>query len=278
MNSRVVASLVLLGVLCGAAYWVLSPAYGPSARSNAPPVEEIQGLRATLRDLDLGEVWEAKEFRCVLPVENVTRTEISVLDFSTSCSCATVHPRKLIVKPGESAKLELTIDLAERQPAQIGLAERPFAVQIIPILERNYQGPGWVLHGTIKAPVTLDTLGVHFGDEPIYRQNPAAQRSVVATVHVPFKTLELTVDNKSVVATISKTADPQRFSVIMGPAPTTPPGAFASSVHFDVTSADGKRLPRVSLRVDGCVQQEIRAIPSRLFLPAVPWAKQVKRP
>jgi hypothetical protein len=266
----------LLVVSCVGAYQLAL--YASKAREAPVPLAaeeprsyEIEGLVAATTDLDLGEVWEVKDFACALPIRNSTGSELRITDFSTSCGCVQVEPRSLTIPAGKTATVGLKLDLTHRSRADAGRAERPFVVEITPIQKTTGPGQqGWRLHGQVKSRVTLDMPSLPFGEEAVQGQATPA-RKVVATVHVPMQRLEAVVDPAVVTARVIPDAkEPNRFVLNIVPLPSLPTGPFTATVAVDVISPTGERLPGAVLPITGDVRPEVRAVPAQLFLTAKP--------
>lgn len=184
-------------------------------KSAQPSQEVIGGLAVVATDLDMGEVGEEKCFAWQLPIRNVSAGRIEIHDFIQTCDCIdTIKPRHLSIAPGETAIIDLTLDLTHRTYSELGKACRPFSVEIWPVLNpKTRPGLGWKMYGTIVSRVTLDKLSIHFGERPVHGGRPVTQK-VVATVHVPCQRLEVIVKPEVVTATIKRWEDnPDRFEI-----------------------------------------------------------------
>ncbi len=222
-------------------------------------------------DLDLGDLWEERDYQRELPIHNRTGADIHIADFSVSCGCIAVEPRSLNVPAGQTAKVHLTLDLSKRTPWSLGVAERPLNLQVFPVL--GPQGPSadaWVLVGKIHSRVTLDAQTLEFGDAPVQGQTPVV-RKVAATAHVPIR--ELAVEARPPLADIQMSrdsADPSKYVLAVSPKPTLPPGRFQFELIVDAVGPEGERLPGAQMTVRGDMQPEVRALPSRLLLGSRP--------
>src|SRR5581483_8905767 len=100
MVARWLVGIAVIGCSFAAAYLG-----GSAARIWSQPRdsgEVIEGLEIARADLEKGEVWEAKDYACQLPIRNRTQNSIGVRDFATSCGCIAVKPRSLSIPPGET--------------------------------------------------------------------------------------------------------------------------------------------------------------------------------
>lgn len=180
-----------------------------------------------------------------------------------------MEPGALTILPGEAATVRLKLDLAHRKWDEIGQAYRNLTVTVEPVLRRSpSKSPTWRLHGTVRSRVTLDTLALQFGEEPVRGQAPFT-RKVTATVHVPAAQLRPQASPPLVTIEVSRhEGSPDQFDLAMAPVATLQPGPFQSRVQVDLLTADGECLPGPTLPVSGTVQPEVRALPARLFLGA----------
>ena len=141
MGVRWLLAIAILGVSFAAAYWA-----GMAARQwrKPPSVEVVEGLAISTADLDMGEVWEEKGITWRLPIRNQTTATIEVRDLLASCGCTLIEPRKLSIPASETATINLQLDLTHRTYSDSGLAERPFAVTVRPIVTQGQpRGPAW---------------------------------------------------------------------------------------------------------------------------------------
>jgi hypothetical protein len=161
--------------------------------------------------------------------------------------------------------VRVRLDLTPRGGAEIGLVERPFAVDVRPRIKGGLScGPGWQLHGLIASRVTLDAISLHFGDTPVHGQ-PAFVRPVAGRVHIPDAQPVVTVTPDLVTVQLTTDAAvPGRFELAIAPRPTLAPGPFRCQVDVDLVTPAGNQLPGVQLPVTGTMQPEVRALPARL--------------
>jgi hypothetical protein len=274
MKVHPVTAVVVL-VICGAIAYALGTRFGCHLRpdscddSAALTHEIIDGLAVDLKDLELGEVWEEGSFFHELPIHNQNETPVKVLDFQVSCGCVAVEPHALSIPAGQTGTIQLKLDLTHRKPGEIGLAARPFALEVRPVTKRAQPSQaGWHLHGAIKSRVALDSLALDFGEFPIRGQS-ACSRTVVATVQPPTSQAVVTFDrNVLAVQTKRRATSSDQYELTIAPLPTLESGRFESSVDVDVRTAEGKRLSGVRFPVSGNMQPEVRPLPARVVFGA----------
>jgi hypothetical protein len=220
--------------------------------------------------LNLGEVWEDANFMCHLPVENRSGDDITVLEFAVACNCISVEPKTLTIPVGKTQQIRLTLDLAHRNPQELGLQERPFELEITPRLKGGYSRKGWKLKGIVKSRVTADTLALNFG-EACVQGEPSSSRKVVATLHVPAQGIEARVDPKVATSLVTRRKDdPTQFEIWITPTTGLLAGPFRSDLRIHTQIADGQALPGVTIPILGRVQPPAQILPARIFFPALP--------
>ena len=93
-------------------------------RGSEQPTTVIDELAVANSDLDMGEVWEAKNFVWRLPIHNLSSRTIEIRKFETSCGCTAVEPSSISILPGETAMVNLKIDLTHRLAGEYDLERR----------------------------------------------------------------------------------------------------------------------------------------------------------
>ncbi len=268
MFVRWLIAIGFLGASFGGAYWA-----GLVARNakQLPQMEVIEGLAVSPTDLDIGEVWEEQGVAWRLPIRNVSGARIEIYDLHQTCGCTEIKPRRLSLAAGETATIDLTLDLTHRTYSDHGQSRRPFEVMIYPVLNPKVRPRlGWKLHGTIVSRVTLDKLAIDFGERPVHGGTPVTQR-VMATVHVPYQRLEAAVKPEVAAVTIIPQKDDQStFEINLAANPELPPGKFQADVRIFTVSPNGEKALGVTLPLSGIMQPEVRLLPAQLLLEPKP--------
>jgi hypothetical protein len=246
---------------------------GESATAaDAPTETECQGLVVAASDLDLGDLWDCNEFVRNVAIHNPANSDKSIKDFVTSCLCTAVEPRSLTVPAAGTATVQVRIDPNHRSPDEVGLAVRPFALEITPITSTSRpHEAGWKFHGVFKSRVTLNALSVHFG-ETVVKDAVPPTRKAVAIVHVPMQHLDAKVEPAGVAAVkvVPNPDQPDRVEIHITPANTLPTGIFKASVIVEVVDCTGQVRPGATLPIAGNVQPEARLLPARVMLGSHP--------
>ncbi len=268
MYVRWLIAIGFLGASFGGAYWA-----GLAARNakQLPPMEVIEGLAVAAADLDLGEVWEEKDIAWRLPIRNQTEGRIEIHDLVQTCGCTDIKPRRLSIAAGETATVDLTLDLTHRTYSDHGRSRRPFEVMFFPALDpKSRPRLGWKLHGTIVSRVTLDKLAIDFGERPVHGETPVTQK-VMATVHVSCQRLEATVKPEAATVTINQQEDDKtKYEIVLATNPDLLPGKFQADVRIFTVSPNGDKALGVTLPISGRMQPEVRLLPAQLLLEAKP--------
>ena len=238
---------------------------------NATP-QVIAGLSINPSVLDLGEVWEEKDFRCKIPISNRAAHPIEIPGFAISCRCSMkVEPRQLTIPAGETAEVAVHLDLTHRPHTEIGLAERPLNIDLKPLAKNGQPlARGWQLHGLIKSRLTIDSNHLEFGESAAVGEEPFL-RKVRVVAHVPVKKLEIETDRDIVTVRATPVASAvNTFELQISPSTKLAAGAFKTSICVDVITETGDRVAGAHLPVSGMMQPEVRVLPARVLLGSRP--------
>jgi hypothetical protein len=257
--------------------WFLATAL---ARSFAPPpltpektpppppsYYEVAGLRVAAEVLALGEVWETMAFEVKVPIRNVSRRKVRVIDIQAGCACVGVTPKQFTVEPGARVTVSLTIDLTKRAPWDKHKALRPLEISIRPQLEgAKLPKVAWTLKGTVQSRITTDEDNLPFGDRPV-SGGPATQRIIEARVHGSAKPLKAAILPQSSGSASVTALGEGRYAVSVAPSPGLPPGSFKFAVELSVAGEEGEPAKAVRrIPASGVMQHEVRAFPASVFL------------
>jgi hypothetical protein len=121
----------LLVVSAGAGTWLSKVVRGDRAIANSSSTS----LYVPPEYLDFGEVWETDRFSWTLPIQNRGQTDIHITSFGGSCSCAEVSPNNVVIAPGETREVHLTLDLTPSKKWNPSDEPRVFEAEISPKFE-----------------------------------------------------------------------------------------------------------------------------------------------
>jgi hypothetical protein len=263
----IVKSILLVGVAaCGAAaYWMAG---------GRPKINH--GLVVPENELNFGEAWENRAFPWRLTISNVTKQDIFIKDFATSCNCLSIDPPSLLVASGATAELRLTFNLALAPSTDDDSTRRDVTVTMAPVIDEGTSNQkGWNIHGRVVRVLSLDPPRVDFGTDLI-RGRPIPAQTVLAKANIPLSGLSAECPASQAVVEVAKSeTNPDLFELKVTPASDLPAGRFQFLVTLHPVSENGEKLPHVIFPVEGLVQEYIRALPECLVLGVRPVGQTV---
>jgi hypothetical protein len=142
--------------------------------------------------IDVGEVWESPECVLSVPFRNPSPAQTSVDGVGLSCSCTKLQPTSFDIPSNAVFEAKATVDLTHRSPDDLDRPTRPLDLAFTPRGDRQAMEPVRI-RGTIRSRVTANRLDLHFGDACV-KGSQAVTRSLVATVHVPARSVIAAVE------------------------------------------------------------------------------------
>ena len=252
-------------VVAGAGTWTARTLSEKASPSDTEPPVAFATLTVDPYALDVGVLDEGTSPVFRLPMRNSSSEPIRVRDI-TSCYCLTIEPRSFTVPPGGSVDVRLTFAIPQRTPAEVGLVRRPFEYAVTALHGNGDKSTSWRLHGSINSRMTLDTMVLSWGDELIQGQKYPT-RQVIVTAHVPVQSLHTAVDARFATATVRRDAtNPNQFTVSVALKTPLPTGSFDKRLGIGIIDLDGKCVPGTGLSLQGTVQPQVRAVPTRVLL------------
>jgi hypothetical protein len=214
--------------------------------------------------LHLGEVWEDDNYGWTLPISNSTDKPIRILSFSSSCNCASISPASLMVSPGETSKVSLTLNLkAGRQDADA--ATHDFAVSLRPETDPPNATPGWTIVGKVKKVLHVSPPQIDF-EESLIRGLPFESRSVSITCHAPVADIYAWFADPMLKTEVSRIGDSE-YVLTVAPEATLN-RSVTCETHLTAVSPAGLNYPPVKLPIHARVVEDVRLVPISLSVGA----------
>jgi hypothetical protein len=261
--------ILILGISCSGVFWLGAASYR---------MREVRaGLWVNPDGLDIGEVWEAKDFLWTLPIVNHTDEDIQIINFTTSCSCLSISPSSLNVPAGQTANVSLTIDLTKKNQAQGGSAVpqagppvRNINVEVVPILKNGQPAQvRWTIFGRARSVITLAEPALDF-EESIVRGYPIVPRKMKVTASIPLEDLKVIIDPTFASARVSKVPGGSGiYEVEVVPDKHLSLGFFTVPLKLVPIGQDGKQYPYLEFPVSGTVSADVRVVPTALHFGAL---------
>jgi hypothetical protein len=264
----VVLLLVGLIVSGGIAYWLQKqqPMY---AAPNG-------GLLIDANQLDFGEAWENKAFVWELTLHNPTTSEINVLKILSSCTCQKVEPESVVLPPGGTKKVRLTLDLTNAEQPQQPDSVHDFEQRLVPLIAgAPPRQQGWTLKGRVRILLAASPQTVRFGTR-LVRGMPFSAEAVKIKKH-PQVTGAFAESDPLLSVTIGPSPGiSEEYELKIVPQAKAPPGPFRFDVLVKPTNAKGEALPPLVIPVEGVVLQDVQAQPNIVVFGMKPIANEVK--
>lgn len=251
----VLSGLVLLGAFSGVF----------RGKSALPSSETQSLLQIPETSLNVGSVWASGEVRHSLPIVNSGRKVQRIVGFRTSCSCTSIEPSQLVLAPGESAEVTISIDL---RPPTLSAAQEPqwkFAVSFSPVIESETERPPeWTLTGTAMNAVSLPA-GFDFGELLRFSPDSGGGGEVEFRVHLPDLKLTAGCDpSLGEVVLVRDPDDKARVEMRFLPADELLPGRIDVPVRLAATLDDGSSLPELLVTGSALLRDRIEAFPGSI--------------
>jgi hypothetical protein len=259
---RGVAAAVLV-LACWGAYWVGSAPQRVAAQT--------EGLVVNPQYLDFGEVWEDPRFVWTLPIENRSPVDITIPEFSVSCTCVGIEPQSLTIPAGQTTNVKLTLNLPAERPQKWDGTPWKFQARIYPELE-GLRHPGWLVQGRVRTAFTLSARLIHYGDS-LVRGQPFESQTVTLTPAMPLEGVTARCDPPLAAVQVTKEAD--RYSLRITPSESLPVGPFKFEVLVEAVTREGRRAIGI-IAVQGRVLGDISPVPDMIAFGAGPLGEMME--
>lgn len=259
--ARKYAAVAFLGISCALAYSITKN------RRIAAESPELLPIESTLF---FGEVWENRDFPWKLGLRNTTDHQLRIRSVSLSCGCGKASPTSLLIPAGETAEIDLNLDLSHAflKPAASPVGD--FEVKVALHVE-NESLSTYVatVRGKVKRAVSLSESLVDFGDEFIWGETPP-RRSIIIRPQLPLLAL-LKKHREDIISVAIRRIEssPDYFELLITPHPTLHAGPFNATISLVPMVAAGQCLPETPLIVRGRVVEPVRATPDQLSFGAI---------
>ncbi|MCI0739271.1 MAG: DUF1573 domain-containing protein [Gemmataceae bacterium] len=257
---------LILGLICGTGYCIVYRLQSLDAQTGSLVVDA--------EHLNFGEVFQQKQFRWKLPIQNRSDKELEISHFSASCSCVEITPPSLIVAPNQTAVVVLTLDLTElANPSDT--VPRVFKEMIIPRVKANdgrgVFHEGWSLQGRVEPGLLARPRTVDFGRE-ILKTNPQRRSEVVSVIAQPG-VVELGLEPNYLFSAFLRQSTKlpdgsEQYEVRITPSKDLRTGYFKSQILVRASHKDSGSAVDLSVPVQGYVREDVDALPSAVVFGA----------
>lgn len=185
-------------------------------------------LKVAPERLDFGEVWVQDKFQWTLPITNTSSEPVEVLDIRSSCSCTSIEPTSLVIAPGATVDVKLTLDLTTLDPKEAAKDIRPFDMRVVPVIKGGLaQYTGWEVQGVVRNPLAFVPPSVDFGDDAVIQGKGSMTSGLVVEVTAHASTKALAVECDQATIQVEKVNQQEsRFRLTVRPHNELPAGPF----------------------------------------------------
>ena len=214
---------------------------------------------------DFGTVWEENDFHWRLKIHNPTGKEITIGRFLTSCNCAAVKPESIVLAPGESTEVLVTLDLRSFNKETATEETRDFATQIIPVLKENKPPyPAWVVRGEVRRAFRIQPTLLTFGESLIEGGTcPAGLIRVAALTNLSSFEANSTEPQVASVE-VEATTEPCGYVIRVCPDPSVSAGLYRFDVAVTANTESCNSTVRASIPVEMRVLPDLQIVPPSL--------------
>jgi len=248
-----------------------------SLRYSLSSRDDSLGLEISPSALDFGKVWEAKDFQCTLPLQNVTESPIEITHFAASCECVSVLPSTLVIPARERRVIVVTINLTSKRPQERRLAVRQFETELRPqISGKEALQTAWTIHGLVGTALEPDLENVNFGT-CLVQGLPYKPITVKLHATMPLDNVRATCAPGHAQLDISRSqADAQTFTLTVTPLETIPLGPFSFTVRLQPIGAVPENAATRTITVSGEIMDHMQAFPGHIVLGAHPLGTSIE--
>ncbi len=238
---------------------------------------ERNGIFIDPHQLEIGELWEDRDYVANISLHNQTDKEIEIGAFAPSCTCTKIEPSELTIPPRGMKKIAVHIDLTERQPNKVFQEKHPFEVQFTPLLglKQKYPGSGWEISGTVRHRIGLEFARLSF-EEDCY-QGVNSTRKVRVKINQPIKEIKaITVPESLATVRVEKIPESNDQNIYITPNPVLPIGSWKGKIQFQVIDKQDREFSAATLYIHGETRIPILTVPHEGVLGAQKLNSKVK--
>lgn len=227
------------------------------------------GLRVRPADLNLGDQWTSRALACTIPIHNTSNREVEVTDLRISCNCLTIAPRSFRVPPGGSIDLEVSVDLAARDPAEaqtpdrlfVALFQPEFAADTLPSVAKP-----WLLTARVRDAITAPQR-VTFEEESLIEGDAFPSRTIAVEYHTDLSGVDVRCDGGIAKAVLRQSSgNVRRVELEITPNQTLTAGRHNGTIELLPITRFGEQLPAVPVQLVIPIANEVRSLPPTVSL------------
>ena len=275
---RIIKRLLFLGGFFLSAFTASYLTSLPSNAMKLPPPARNSPLVIPADHLNFGTTYAQTSFPLDLPITNVSGEDVTIDDIKTSCTCTTLYPRTMTIRPGVTKEIHVVLDLTPNSPTEAQKTIRRFSATLLPIvMGYEYGEIGWEVQGAISNALSIEPSSVFYGESVLVKDSPIPTKSVRLTTKKPLSSVELYCDDSFGTASVIHANDEKReWEIQVTPSATLPLGDFSYGVLVRAFDNANEPLPEVHLVVRGKILPDVQAFPATLSLGQQFLGKQVK--
>lgn len=259
---RIIRWLLPAAVVVGASV------FGFQIGSLRHQLAQTPALVVSQRSLDFGEAWAQAAFRWTLPITNTTGREIEIRENRSSCRCTAVEPSHLVIPPGQTRTVTLTLDLMPKTQEEASQPVRNLSVTLTPQVPSVPERFRWELHGRIRNPLSVSPRALSV---EVVRGTGLQWRDVKVTPEIPLSELQATANSSVLHPEVEHPSDAKEpFVLHVGVVPTSTTGRHELKVVLKPVAEEFGRLPEVTVPVIVGVVEDVQAIPHLIAFGGLP--------
>lgn len=255
---RIALNATVLATIAAISFLGLSPLVEFVHQRRPEPSVNLQPLFVDQTAREIGHVWAAPILRHTFRVANRGTVSLRVTHITTDCSCTSVSPRSLELRPNELCEVTIEIDQSRQKLQMVGPNQGKFTSAVL-FTYADGSSQSVELHGTVSIPFAVERLPleVEAGGKSQFR----------AWVHPSVSTFVAESDTNDVTVECVKPAtdgSPALFEVRANARTTL--GRFSFAIVFHGVASDGTLLPETSVSVRGNNDSDFAWSPERVTL------------